>query len=30
MDARTRLRTIIARGNPDRSGFWLGNPDGAT
>jgi uroporphyrinogen decarboxylase len=30
MDSRSRIRSIIARGNPDRTGFWLGNPDGAT
>ncbi len=29
MDSRTRIRSIIGRGNPDRSGFWLGNPDPA-
>lgn len=30
MDSRSRIRAIISRGQPDRSGFWLGNPDKAT
>ncbi len=30
MNSRERLRTIIAGQPPDRSGFWLGNPDPET
>jgi len=30
MTSRQRLRTLIARQTPDRTGFWLGNPDPAT
>jgi uroporphyrinogen decarboxylase len=30
MDSRQRIRAIIGRKTPDRTGFWLGNPDGAT
>lgn len=29
MQSRQRIKTIIASGQPDRTGFWLGNPDGA-
>lgn len=30
MDSRSRIRAIIARRQPDRTGFWLGNPDTAS
>ncbi len=30
MNSRERVRTIIAGGNPDRCGFWLGNPHAET
>jgi len=30
MNSRDRIKTIIAGGEPDRCGFWLGNPDPAT
>lgn len=29
MDSRERIRSIIAGRTPDRTGFWLGNPDPA-
>jgi uroporphyrinogen decarboxylase len=29
MNSRERIKTIIAGGEPDRCGFWLGNPDPA-
>ncbi|MDF1513313.1 MAG: hypothetical protein P1S60_05845, partial [Anaerolineae bacterium] len=30
MNSRERIRTIIAGENPDRCGFWLGNPHADT